>query len=75
MEKIISSDIQYTLLFSDQNIKNEDILEDINSLLSIGEIPSLFKKTEGRDEFQNIREKIKDSTDCKGEEQIYAYFL
>ena len=42
-EKIIMNKNQsYVLLFSDVSVKSEEILEDINSLLSLGEIPNLF---------------------------------
>jgi len=42
-EKIVhNSNQKYVLIFSDNQVQSEEILEDMNSLLSIGEIPNLF---------------------------------
>lgn len=43
-------------LFSDNQIVNEGFIEDINNILSVGEVPNLFSQKE---DYPNIREGIK----------------
>ena len=42
-------------LFSDNEAVQEQFLEDINNILTVGEVPNLFTK----DEYQSIKERIK----------------
>ncbi len=64
-------------LFTDNQIKNEVFLEDINNLLNVGEIPNLFPS----DEKAEVCEKVR--TACRQEKKgqsetmalLYAYFI
>ncbi len=62
-------------LFRDNLTMSTEVMEDINSLLSVGEIPNLFIKREGRDDFAKIKDKIKMDARKDSEETIYDYFL
>ena len=42
-------------MFSDNQISEEAFVEDINTILTIGEIPNLF----GKEDMGNIKEKMK----------------
>jgi hypothetical protein len=42
-------------MFSDNQISEESFVEDINTILTIGEIPNLF----GKEDMANIKEKMK----------------
>lgn len=42
-------------IFSDNDIVNEAFIEDVNNILSVGEIPNLFSK----DELQGYKDKLK----------------
>lgn len=43
-------------LFSDNQIINEGFIEDINNILTVGEVPNLFSQ---KDDYPNIKEKMK----------------
>jgi dynein heavy chain len=73
--KIISKDAAYTFIFSDNEITSEGIIEDVNNILSLGEIPNLYQKKEGKDDFQPIRDKLKDKTKRETDEKIYDNFI
>ncbi len=49
-------------LFSDTQVAEEAFLEDINNLLSSGEVPNLFKP----DEFEEIRNSLVDQAKKEG---------
>lgn len=43
-------------LFSDNQIINEGFIDDINNILTVGEVPNLFSQKE---DYPNIKDKIK----------------
>lgn len=45
-----------TFIFSDNQIVNEGFIEDINNILSVGEVPNLFSQ---KDDYPNIKDRIK----------------
>lgn len=49
-------------LFSDTQVAEEEFLEDINNLLSSGEVPNLFKP----DEFEEIHNSLADQAKKEG---------
>lgn len=77
--KIVEKNQIFTFIFSDNEIASEGIIEDVNNILSLGEIPNLFQKKDGRDDFQPIREKLRDKNKEKGkretDEKIYDNFI
>jgi len=68
-----------TFIFSDNEIVDEGIIEDVNNILSLGEIPNLFSKKDGKDEFANIKDQLKERTAAAGmketDEMVYEYFV
>ena len=48
-----------TFIFSDNEIIDDGIIEDVNNILGLGEIPNLFSKKDGKDEFAQIKDKLK----------------
>jgi len=58
-------------LFSDNEIAMESFVEDVNSLISTGEVPNLFAK----DKQMEIREKVKKEAGSDNEDVIWNYFL
>merc|ERR1711988_1743213 len=58
----------HTFLFSDNEIIEEGIIEDVNNILSLGEIPNLYNKKEGKDKLKKFVQKEND-------EIIYDYFV
>jgi dynein heavy chain len=74
-ESVLFKGTRVVLLMGENDLKFPDILQDANSLLSLGEVPSLFAKREGRDEFGKIRDKIKIDIKKDNEEAIFDHFL
>ncbi|VDN98570.1 unnamed protein product [Rodentolepis nana] len=62
-------------LFSDTQVAEESFMEDINNLLSSGEVPNLFKA----DEFEEIYNSIIDHARREGVDEspqsVYRYFI
>ncbi|CDS41066.1 dynein heavy chain [Echinococcus multilocularis] len=62
-------------LFSDTHVAEEAFLEDINNMLSSGEVPNLFKA----DEFEEVSNAIIDQAKKQGMDEspqsIYRYFI
>jgi dynein heavy chain len=76
--KIIDKNQPYTFIFSDNEIATEGIIEDVNNILSLGEIPNLYQKKDGKDDFQPIRDKLRPRDKNKAketDEKIYDNFL
>jgi len=65
----------HTFLFSDNEIIEEGIIEDINNILSLGEIPNLYQKKEGKDDFAPIKDKLKKFVSRENDEIIMDYFV
>lgn len=64
-----------TFIFSDNEIMDEGIIEDVNNILSLGEIPNLFVKRDGKDEFAPIKEQLKKHCAKETDEVVYEYFV
>ena len=64
-------------LFTDNQIKNEVFLEDINNLLNIGEIPNLFPSDEKADVCEKVRNACRQEKKIQNEtmSQLYTYFV
>ncbi|VDM31109.1 unnamed protein product [Hydatigera taeniaeformis] len=62
-------------LFSDTHVAEEAFLEDVNNMLSSGEVPNLFKS----DEFEEVSNAIVDQAKKEGVDEssqsIYRYFI
>ncbi|XP_031567025.1 dynein heavy chain 2, axonemal-like, partial [Actinia tenebrosa] len=62
-------------LFTDTQVLEETFLEDINNILSSGEVPNLYKP----DEFEEVRTALSDSARKDGiadtPESMFAYFI
>jgi dynein heavy chain len=74
-DNITSRNTTYTFVFSDNEILDEGIIEDVNNILGLGEIPNLYVKREGKDEFKDIRDRLRDKTKRETDEKIYDNFL
>lgn len=53
--EVAFKDVPATFMFSDNQISEESFVEDINTILTIGEIPNLF----GKEDMGTIKEKMK----------------
>ena len=74
-ESIIFKNTSYTFIFSDNEITTEGIIEDVNNILNLGEIPNLYQKRDGKDDFQRIRDKLRDPLKRETDEKIYDNFI
>ncbi|KAG1698535.1 Dynein heavy chain 7, axonemal [Nymphon striatum] len=64
------------LLITDSHIKDESFLEDINSLLNIGEVPSLFPKDEQQEVIDSCRSWVEGATTTDlSSEYIFSQFV
>jgi len=72
---IINKNQSYTFIFSDNEISSEGIIEDVNNILNLGEIPNLYQKKDGKDDFQPIRDKLRDKHKRETDEKIYDNFI
>lgn len=50
-ESVVFKPNNFLLLFNESDIGSPEVMEEINALLSVGEIPNLYIKREGKDEF------------------------
>lgn len=75
LEQIIVERQKTVFLIKEDELELEGVVEDIYSLVSLGEIPNLFIKREGRDEFSKIRDLIKEKWKREGEDQIQDIFI
>ena len=77
-EKIVTTEKPTVFLFSENEITSEGIIEDVNNILSLGEIPNLYKKREGKDEFANVKrilEKQIEGDKRVSDEKLYDKFV
>ncbi len=62
-------------MISDNDILHESFIEDINNILTLGEVPNLYTK----DEMSTIREKIRrrarEAGRDKNDEDIWDFFM
>ncbi|KAA6419936.1 MAG: dynein heavy chain axonemal [Trebouxia sp. A1-2] len=70
------SDGQPTVfLFSDNQLKDESFLEDINNILNMGEVPNLFAKDEVMTIIEAVTPKAKRAGRGISPPEVYAYFV
>jgi len=51
------------------------VIEDVNNILSLGEIPNLYSKKDGKDEFANVKEKLRKFVAKETDETVYEYYV
>ncbi|CAK4669134.1 unnamed protein product [Aphanomyces euteiches] len=64
-----------TFLFSDTQIKSESFIEDINNILSSGEIPGLYEKDEINGILEGIRPKARAQGVKETKDGLWAFFI
>ena len=66
-----------TFIFTDNSIKEEGFLEDINNILNTGEVPNIFPSDEKNDIQDSVRTAAKDENRCPEgtPQQLFAYFI
>ncbi|RQM24639.1 hypothetical protein B5M09_005107 [Aphanomyces astaci] len=64
-----------TFLFSDTQIKSESFVEDINNVLSSGEIPGLYEKDEINTILEAIRAKARAHGVKESKDNMWAFFI
>lgn len=77
-ERIVQKNQPICFLFSDNEIISEGFIEDVNNILSLGEIPNLFIKKDTRDDFAPIRDRIRKMHGTKereSDEMIFDEFI
>uniref|UniRef100_A0A5K3F002 AAA domain-containing protein n=1 Tax=Mesocestoides corti TaxID=53468 RepID=A0A5K3F002_MESCO len=62
-------------LFSDTQVAEEGFLEDINNLLSSGEVPNLFKQDEMEEIFNSISDQAKFEGVDESPQSLLRYFI
>ncbi|KAJ7527535.1 hypothetical protein O6H91_16G059900 [Diphasiastrum complanatum] len=62
-------------LFDDTQIVVETFLEDINNILSTGEVPNLFTKDDLTSIYEQCRQPAKRANAGETDDELYAYFL
>jgi len=74
-EKTGVEDKKTTFLFNDTQIKEESFLEDINNILSSGEVPNLFGKEDMGMVFDGVRKEAKDAGMDETPENLWRVFI
>ena len=66
-----------TFIFTDNSIKEEGFLEDINNILNTGEVPNIFPAEEKADICDSVRTPAKEEGRCPEgtPQQLFAYFI
>ena len=66
-----------TFIFTDNSIKEEGFLEDINNILNTGEVPNIFPADEKADVQDSVRNAAKEEGRCPEgtPQQLFAYFV
>jgi dynein heavy chain len=63
-------------LFNDTQVVDESFLEDINNILSSGEVPNLYSKAEDFEEVKNsLASAIKEAGVMETNESIFSFFI
>jgi len=62
-------------LFNDTQLKEQAFLEDINNILSSGEIPSLYGKDELPAIYDGVRKRAADAESGGTAEELWAFFI
>ena len=66
-----------SFIFTDNSIKEEGFLEDINNILNTGEVPNIFPADEKNDVQDSVRAAAKEESRCPDgtPQQLFAYFI
>lgn len=64
-----------TFLFDETQIKYETFLEDVNNILTSGEVPNLFGKDEIAGVLDEVRADAKKAGAGETADQLYSFFL
>jgi len=64
-----------TFIFSDTQLKEESFLEDINNILSSGEVPNLFTKDEKLQVFEAVRPAAKNAGIIETANKLWEFFI
>eukprot|EP01022_Parablepharisma_sp_SALTPOND_P023040 TRINITY_DN476_c0_g1_i1.p1 TRINITY_DN476_c0_g1~~TRINITY_DN476_c0_g1_i1.p1 ORF type:complete len:4333 (+),score=667.47 TRINITY_DN476_c0_g1_i1:7842-20840(+) len=77
MKKAGGEAANVVFLFTDNQIKNEVFLEDINNILNIGEIPNLFPADEKAEVCEKVRAACRQEKKVQNESLalLYSYFI
>nr|PNR35709.1 hypothetical protein PHYPA_021559 [Physcomitrium patens] len=66
---------QVVFLFDDTQVMEETFLEDINNILSTGEVPNLFNKDDLAQVFDGIRPTAKNAGVIQTEDALWSFFV
>jgi dynein heavy chain len=68
---------QTTFIFTDNSIKEESFLEDINNILNTGEVPNIFPADEKAEVQDSVRAAAKQENRCPEgtPQQLFSYFV
>ena len=68
---------QTTFIFTDNSIKEEGFLEDVNNILNTGEVPNIFPTDEKGDIQDSVRNAAKEENRCPEgtPQQLFSYFV
>ena len=69
------SNTQTVFLFTDTQVKDEGFLEDINNILSSGEIPNLFARDELPEIFDGLRKPAEKAGIEETPDQMWKFFI
>lgn len=66
-----------TFIFTDNSIKEESFLEDINNILNTGEVPNIFPSDEKAEVQDSVRAAAKAENRCPEgtPQQLFAFFV
>jgi dynein heavy chain len=66
-----------TFIFTDNSIKEEAFLEDINNILNTGEVPNIFPAEEKAEVQDSVRNAAKNENRCPEgtPQQLFSYFV
>lgn len=66
-----------TFIFTDNSIKEEGFLEDINNILNTGEVPNIFPPDEKSDVQDSVRNAAKEEGRCPEgtPQQLFSFFI
>jgi len=77
MRKVGAKGEPYAFIFTDNSIKEEGFLEDINNILNTGEVPNIFPDSEIVEVMELVRGPAKAENRCPEgtPQQLFAYFV
>jgi dynein heavy chain len=66
-----------TFIFTDNSIKQESFLEDVNNILNTGEVPNIFPADEKAEVQDGMRKPAKEENRCQGgtAAELFSYFI